>query len=239
MVIYLVCFRGIISFLNLFLLGNETAHSPLAAPHGLPRLPDPQHASPLFPSAQVAEEEAGDDTGEKDRDQRAFTDPFDRADLHIGETDGECHEDPIVCDLDLAEVQVIGVGNGIDEALSRKLQDVRDALQCYPQRNHGRTEEENDELLPVSVRRDVSESLHAEVDEGCKNHRHGCLQKLHLRKILFQYQHLSQKEDHIDRKGRLSEREGEGLAHDIGQTGDRRSPEKAFHHQHDAGGLDP
>ena len=109
MVIYLVCFRGIISFLNLFLLGDETAHSPLAAPHGLPRLPDPQHASPLFPSAQVAEEEAGDDTGEKDRDQRAFTDPFDRADLHIGEADGECHEDPIVCDLDLTEVQVIGV----------------------------------------------------------------------------------------------------------------------------------
>ena len=109
MVIYLVCFRGIISFLNLFLLGDETAHSPLAAPHGLLRLPDPQHASPLFPSAQVAEEEAGDDAGDEDGNQRAFTDALDAPDFHIGETDGERHEDPIVCDLDLAEVQVIGI----------------------------------------------------------------------------------------------------------------------------------
>lgn len=109
MVIYLVCFRGIISFLNLFLLGDETAHSPLAAPHGLPRLPDPLHASPLFPSAQVAEKEAGDDAGDEDGNQRAFTDALDAPDFHIGETDGERHEDPIVCDLDLTEVQVIGV----------------------------------------------------------------------------------------------------------------------------------
>lgn len=104
MVIYLVCFRGIISFLNLFLLGDETAHSPLAAPHGLPRLPDPQHASPLFPATQVAEEEAGDDAGDEDGNQRAFTDALNAPDLYIGETDGERHEDPIVCDLDLAEV---------------------------------------------------------------------------------------------------------------------------------------
>ena len=104
MVIYLVCFRGIISFLNLFLLGDETAHSPLAAPHGLPRLPDPQHASPLFPATQVAEEEAGDDAGDEDGNQRALTDALDAPDFHIGETDGERHEDPIVCDLDLAEV---------------------------------------------------------------------------------------------------------------------------------------
>ena len=101
---------------------------------------DPQHASPLFPSAQVAEEEAGDDAGDEDGNQRAFTDALNAPDLHIGETDGECHEDPIVCGLDLTEVQVIGVGNGIDEALSRKLQHVRDALKRHPQRNHGRTE---------------------------------------------------------------------------------------------------
>lgn len=74
-----------------------------------PPLPDPQHTSPLFPAAQVAKEEAGNDAGDEDGNQRAFTDPFDRAELQIGEADGECHEDPIVCDLDLAEVQVIGV----------------------------------------------------------------------------------------------------------------------------------
>lgn len=78
-------------------------------PTRTPPLTDPQHASPLFPAAQVAEEEAGDDSGDEDGNQRALTDPFDRAELQIGEADGECHEDPIVCDLDLAEVQVIGV----------------------------------------------------------------------------------------------------------------------------------
>lgn len=101
---------------------------------------DPQHASPLFPSAQVAEEETGDDAGDEDGNQRAFTDALDAPDFHIREADGERHEDPIVCDLDLAKVQVIGVGNGIDESLPRKLQDVRDALKCHSQRNHGRTE---------------------------------------------------------------------------------------------------
>ena len=69
-----------------------------------PPLPDPQHTPPLFPAAQVAEKEAGDDAGDEDGNQRALTDPFDRAELQIGEADGECHEDPIVCDLDLAEV---------------------------------------------------------------------------------------------------------------------------------------
>lgn len=109
-------------------------------PTRTPPLSDPQHTSPLFPATQVAEEEAGDDAGDEDGNQRAFTDALDASDLHIGETDGERHEDPIVCDLDLAEVQVIGVGNGIDEALSRKLQHVCDSLKCHPQRNHGRTE---------------------------------------------------------------------------------------------------
>ena len=108
MVIYLVCFRGIISFRNLFLLGDEERIHPLLPRKGF-RLPDPQHASALFPPAQVAEEEAGDDTGEKDRDQRTFTDPFDRSDLQIGKADGERHEDPIIGDLDLAEIQMIGV----------------------------------------------------------------------------------------------------------------------------------
>ena len=55
------------------------------------------------------EEEAGDDAGDEDGNQRAFTDALDRAELQIGEADGKYHEDPIVCDLDLTEVQVIGV----------------------------------------------------------------------------------------------------------------------------------
>lgn len=78
-------------------------------PTRTPPLSDPQHTSPLFPATQVAEEEAGDDAGDEDGNQRAFTDALDRAELQIGEADGECHEDPIVCDLDLAEVQVIGI----------------------------------------------------------------------------------------------------------------------------------
>ena len=57
----------------------------------------------------MAEEEAGDDAGDEDGNQRAFTDALDAPDFHIGETDGERHEDAIVCDLDPAEVQVIGV----------------------------------------------------------------------------------------------------------------------------------
>lgn len=74
-----------------------------------PPLPDPQHTSPLFPATQVAEEEAGDDAGDEDGNQRAFTDALDAPDFHIGETDGERHEDTIICDLDLAKVQMIGV----------------------------------------------------------------------------------------------------------------------------------
>ena len=78
-------------------------------PTRTPPLPDPQHTSPLFPATQVTEEEAGDDAGDEDGNQRAFTDALDAPDFHIRETDGERHEDPIVCDLDLTEVQVIGV----------------------------------------------------------------------------------------------------------------------------------
>ena len=78
-------------------------------PTRTPPLPDPQHTSPLFPATQVTEEEAGDDAGYEDGNQRAFTDALDAPDFHIRETDGERHEDPIVCDLDLTEVQVIGV----------------------------------------------------------------------------------------------------------------------------------
>ena len=74
-----------------------------------PPLTDPQHTSPLFPAAQVAEEEAGDDAGDEDGNQRAFTDALDAPDFHIGEADGERHEDTIVCYLDLAEVPVVGL----------------------------------------------------------------------------------------------------------------------------------
>ena len=57
-------------------------------------------------AAQVAQVEAGDDSGQERGDQRALADALDGAHGQHGDDGGDCDEADVVADLDLAEVDM-------------------------------------------------------------------------------------------------------------------------------------